>query len=361
MKLLRCAFVLVALSVGSSVATLAQDAPIRHRVQPGDTVPRLSWQYKIRADAIRAANGIKGDALTPGTTIVIPAGGDPPPPAPVVARPTPPRGVATPPEVKPAESAPREESEAMPTPFVQDLGARSRRGDLRPGNVAPVPAPRGDSGDNPRDEPPIDEMGRPPPAPRPGAKKAEVSPPSRPDVPVMRDRRNPDFLALSRQLATKDIPYNGSWTPPGESGSWVMDCSNTARWLYREGAGIELPRTASEQYLTLDRTKLLWPAPHEFLSSRINTDKLGRKLKAGDLLFWENTYKPVRRPDITHVMLYLGTDPRGRWLMAGSQQSAGVNVYVFDPTAKKGGYKTFFGLFKHEGRFAAYGRPLGNS
>ena len=41
------------------------------------------------------------------------------------------------------------------------------------------------------------------------------------------------------------------------------------------------------------------------------------------------------------------------------QRSRGVSVYEFDATKAKGGYRTFFGLFKHEGRFVAYGRPLG--
>ena len=363
MNFVRHALFILAASAAVVIGVHAEDVPIRHRVQAGDTVPRLSWQYKIRADAIRAANGLTGDALTPGTTIRIPAGGDASPRA-NVTRPVPARETAgTPdprPRVKPAVAAPRNEAEAMPTPFVQDLGARTSRGELRPRSAPPAEDSRADSTNTPRDEPPIDELGRPPTTPRATGRTPAVVPPPRPEGPIMSDRRNPNFLGLSRQLATKGIPYNGSWTPPGESVSWVMDCSNTARWLYREGVGLELPRTASDQYLALDRARLLWPAPHEFLSSRINTDKLGRRLKAGDLLFWENTYKPVRRPDITHVMVYLGTDAQDRWLMAGSQQASGVNVYVFDPTAKKGGYKTFFGLFKHEGRFVAYGRPLGN-
>lgn len=361
MNFLRRALFVLAASAASVVLMHAEDAPIRHRVQPGDTVPRLSWQYKVRAETIRAANGLTGDALKPGTTILIPGGGGPPSPATAPAR----EATGTQevrPRAKPAPSVPREDAGAMPTPYVQDLGARSARGELRPRSAPPAEATRAESANTPRDEPPIDEIGRTPPTPSPTGKKTTVEPPpTRPDIPVMSDRRNPNFLGLARQLATKGIPYNGSWTPPGESVPWVMDCSNTARWLYREGAGIELPRTASDQYLALDRTRLLWPAPHEFLSSRINTDKLGRRLKTGDLLFWENTYKPVRRPDITHVMVYLGTDAQGRWLMAGSQQASGVNVYVFDPTAKKGGYKTFFGLFKHDGRFVAFGRPFGNS
>ena len=70
MNVLRRACVLLAVSVVTTLGALGQDAPIKHRVQPGDTVARLSWQYKIRSDAIRALNGLTGDTLTPGTQVV---------------------------------------------------------------------------------------------------------------------------------------------------------------------------------------------------------------------------------------------------------------------------------------------------
>jgi LysM repeat protein len=373
MNALRRACVLLAVSVVTTLGALGQDAPIKHRVQPGDTVARLSWQYKIRSDAIRALNGLKGDTLTPGTTILIPPTSDYVVPASrgepdtirIAPRVTPPANQSAPRETTttqdlraPAKKAnpptPRDEPDAMPTPYVQDRSERPVQ------KRKTTPTPRATEPSNvPRDEPPLEEIVRPTPSPKAKMTSAVAVPP--PDAPVMRSRRDPDFLTLARQLADKGIPYNGGWTPPGESASWVMDCSNTCRWLYREGAGIELPRTASDQYVTLDRAGLLWPAPTGFLSSRVNTDKLGRRLKPGDLLFWENTYKPVRRPDITHVMLYLGTDAQGRWRMVGSQTTHGVNIYDFDPTKAKGGYRTFFGLFKHEGRFVAFGRPLGKT
>jgi hypothetical protein len=53
--------------------------------------------------------------------------------------------------------------------------------------------------------------------------------------------------------------------------------------------------------------------------------------------------------------------------MAGSQTSrggehnrrnGGPDIYVFDPTKPCGGYSTWLGLVRHQGRFCAYGRPL---
>lgn len=138
-----------------------------------------------------------------------------------------------------------------------------------------------------------------------------------------------------------------------------MDCSNTARWLYREAAGVELPRTASDQYESLRVAGKLWETPRPDASRPDRLDRfLATRLQPGDLLFWENTYRPVRQPDITHVMIYLGRDASGRLLMAGSQSSQGVSIYRFDPHATKGGYSAWFGLVRRHGRFVAYGRPL---
>jgi cell wall-associated NlpC family hydrolase len=139
-----------------------------------------------------------------------------------------------------------------------------------------------------------------------------------------------------------------------------MDCSNTSRYLYRTVAGVDIGRTASDQYYFLRLKNRAWDVPTGW-DHLPKIDYLRKHLAPGDLLFWENTYKPVRSPDITHVMVFLGQDSNGRWLMAGSQESAGVSIYRFDPQAPKGGYSAWFGLVHHEGRFVAYGRPLASS
>ncbi|MEO6054847.1 MAG: NlpC/P60 family protein [Chthoniobacterales bacterium] len=147
------------------------------------------------------------------------------------------------------------------------------------------------------------------------------------------------------------VRYNQIWTPPGEVASLRMDCSNTAQWLTRRCEGIYLPRTASEQYEVLQQQHRLHGAPR-------STETLRQHLQPGDLLFWKNTYAPKRKPPITHVMVYLGSDIQGKMWMVGSQTSHGVGVYAFNPKAMMGGYRIFFGLFKVHGRFVGYGRPL---
>jgi cell wall-associated NlpC family hydrolase len=154
--------------------------------------------------------------------------------------------------------------------------------------------------------------------------------------------------ARTQEIST--VPYNGRWVPPGSATAWTMDCSNTTRWLYLAAAGHSLPRTASDQYESLRAARRLWRVKA--------TDSHWRsKLRPGDLLFWENTYRPKRKPPITHVMVYLGRNADGSMRMAGSQGSRGVDIYTFRPETPYGGY-TWFLWFKRHGRFAAFGRPL---
>jgi LysM repeat protein len=172
------------------------------------------------------------------------------------------------------------------------------------------------------------------------------------------------FLKEARALGDCGIDYDDDWRPPGERSSWVMDCSNTSRWLYKTVAGINLPRTASDQYYYLHLQGKAWDVPQTDFGLP-DVAYLQRNLKPGDLLFWQNTYRPERQPPITHVMVFLGTNERGQWIMAGSQSSrggehnrrdGGPDVYVFRPSQPCGGYTSWF--VHHTGRFCAFGRPL---
>jgi cell wall-associated NlpC family hydrolase len=174
------------------------------------------------------------------------------------------------------------------------------------------------------------------------------------------------FRQAAEELGDRGLEYNDEWRPPGESRAWAMDCSNTTRYLYKATTGIELPRTASDQYYYLHLQDKAWDVP-QAANGFADCNYLRRNLKPGDLLFWENTYRPERQPPITHVMVFLGTNERGDWLMAGSQSGrggahnrrhGGPDIYVFDPTRPCGGYTTWMGLVHHQGRFCAYGRPL---
>ena len=174
------------------------------------------------------------------------------------------------------------------------------------------------------------------------------------------------FLQEARQLSDLGLEYDEDWRPPGESHAWTMDCSNTSRYLYKVTTGLELPRTASDQYYYLHLQNKAWDVPQNS-SGFADVNYLRDNLKPGDLLFWENTYRPERQPPITHVMVFLGTNDKGQWIMAGSQTSrggmhnrrnGGPDIYVFNPDKPSGGYSTWLGLVRHQGRFCAYGRPL---
>jgi len=163
------------------------------------------------------------------------------------------------------------------------------------------------------------------------------------------------LTAAAQSLQAQGIGYGGSFVPPGEDSAWRMDCSNAARYLLRETRGVELPRTASEQYNYVRRNGRLKRAGGLF-GGVPDSGWWAKRLRPGDLLFWEHTYKPQRKPPVTHVMVYLGRGESGELLMAGSQNSRGVGIYKLKPRVPYGGHGGFLGLFKKKGKLVAYGR-----
>ncbi len=173
------------------------------------------------------------------------------------------------------------------------------------------------------------------------------------------------LVATSRWLASERIGYNQRWRLPGESEPWVMDCSNTSRYIYRRAFGIDLPRTASSQYWVLSQEGRITAAPRR-VDGGVDTPRLLGQLRSGDLLFWEWTYDIKRTPPITHVMIYLGQTASGEPRMVGSAsrsrgeitQRGGVDVYRFDPNAPMGGVRDARGNYTRVGRFVGFGRPI---
>lgn len=166
---------------------------------------------------------------------------------------------------------------------------------------------------------------------------------------------DPALATTARSLQEQGIAYGGSFVPPGESSSWRMDCSNTARWLLRQTRGLELPRTASAQYDFVRRHGQVRRVGGLFGGVPGEAWWAGR-LRPGDLLFWEHTYRPRRKPPVTHVMVYLGRGEDGELLMAGAQNSRGVGIYRLRPRVTYGGHGGFLGLFRKKGKLVAYGR-----
>jgi LysM repeat protein len=289
-----------------------------YQVQRGDTLWKISRETGVSLQEIKRLNGLKSDLIRVGDILVL---------------------EENPLEIRRATLAPHEVEEPVYTPS-----------DLNPPRVEeiktlppPIPLP-----------PPA--VAEKPKTPSPTA----VTPPS-PQVVSLKDR----FLTEIRKMIADRVHYNESWRPEGSDRNWVMDCSNTTRFLFYKLFRIDIGRTASEQYYRLKIKGRAWHVPLD-ASGRPDVDYLHANLKIGDLLFWEHTYSPEREPPITHVTVYLGVDENGRFLMAGSEQGRGIldqgfngpDMYYFNPLAEKGGHHQFLFFGWKPGRFVAHGRPL---
>ena len=90
--------------------------------------------------------------------------------------------------------------------------------------------------------------------------------------------------------------------------------------------------------------------------SDLQCDQTGRAfagaLQRGDLMFWKGTYNTGDRwPDVSHVMVYMGRDPRtGKyWMFGGRGRSkrgvngGGVDFHSFSPRDSEGRNSSFIG------------------
>lgn len=165
-----------------------------------------------------------------------------------------------------------------------------------------------------------------------------------------------ELMQTVRWLDSKNIRYREKVRLPGEREPWMMDCSNTIRFIARDALGLKLSRVASGQYWELDQAGKITKAP--WRDGKVDTDRLLDQMASGDLVFWEWTYDIKRSPPITHVMIYLGRDKKGIPRMAGSSsgKNGGVGIYRFDPNADMGGVRSAFGGYKRKAKFVGFGR-----
>ncbi|MBC8142534.1 MAG: C40 family peptidase [Armatimonadetes bacterium] len=128
-------------------------------------------------------------------------------------------------------------------------------------------------------------------APIPRAKpiKGKVAPAVR--VPIERATKRGDRI-VTRALTYRGVPYR-----MGATGRGAFDCSSFTRYILRM-SGENLPRTAAEQY-------------------RKGTPVDKSAMRAGDLVFFKNTYKR----GVSHVGIYMGA---GKFIHASS--SGGVKT-----------------------------------
>lgn len=154
----------------------------------------------------------------------------------------------------------------------------------------------------------------------------------------------PRFVQRCHKLAERKLDYLFGSNDPKNGG---LDCSGAIQWILLQEGLASVPRVSIEQYHWLERAGLLhqlydWSSPASVF----------RRLRPGDLLFWEDTFDARRNPNITHVMVYLGYDDTKKMhLMFGAKSSkkgengASVDIFQFNWPHKE-----------KKGRFVAYGR-----
>ena len=150
-----------------------------------------------------------------------------------------------------------------------------------------------------------------------------------------------DFSQMSRvdelrwrchSLAAQKLTYRFGGADPSKGS---LDCSATVQHILKSMGVNDVPRTSYTQYKWLEKKGTLkklrfWSSPQ----------KAYAKMKPGDLVFWGKTYKSGNK--VTHVMIYLGQNPKtGRQYMFGARGSgvegyhgAGVDVFEMDPNSK---------------------------
>jgi len=112
------------------------------------------------------------------------------------------------------------------------------------------------------------------------------------------------YLALkSGNVVRAAEAFRGTPYVMGGTSRSGFDCSGFTRYIFGESAGVDLPRTAEEQYYT-------------------GQPIAKSDLRAGDLVFFRDTY----RHGISHVGMYIGN---GRFVHACSP-SRGVTVSSLD-------------------------------
>ncbi|MDX1960749.1 MAG: NlpC/P60 family protein [Leptospiraceae bacterium] len=187
------------------------------------------------------------------------------------------------------------------------------------------------------------------------------------------------LIKTTKWLAKHDLRYAKPWTPPEGGKSINMDCSNTVRYVYKKSIGIEVPSGGSyDIYIYYKKKKLTAFTPLN-KDKTINVERLRKKLRSGDLLFWVNTHSdinPNHHPPISHVMIYLGVEKKSRLMkMVGSNTSGhgvitkggGPDIYVFDPLKQLGCVRKVKSNKKSacipgkESKFFAYARPVAGS
>ncbi len=137
-----------------------------------------------------------------------------------------------------------------------------------------------------------------------------------------------ELIAKTYHLEQQNLTYLYGSDNPKKGG---MDCSGVISYLLKSFLPDLKLRQANEIYQwAWQKGKFYAVNSHDFNSFEFE------KLQPGDLLFWSGTYEISRDPPITHVMLYLGKNKKGKPLMFGASNGRSYNgnkiygVSVFD-------------------------------
>ncbi|HNO23132.1 MAG TPA: NlpC/P60 family protein [Leptospiraceae bacterium] len=172
---------------------------------------------------------------------------------------------------------------------------------------------------------------------------------------------------IIQSIGKQKISYGKKWKPPGSDTELSMDCSNTAKYLYQVAFGVTLPRSAYDQYDLVSKTGGLHTVP-TLADKSVDIEKLKKKLKSGDLLFWIDTHSEIpsdRSPSIGHVMIFLGKTKSGKMKMGGAgtfgkgeyNLNGGVDIYPFNPNDFQGCVKDSSKKCIRNSKFIGFGKP----
>ena len=151
------------------------------------------------------------------------------------------------------------------------------------------------------------------------------------------------LVAECQRLASRGLRYQFGSADPASGG---LDCSGSVQYVMGRQGILGIPRTASDQFLPLQRQGTLTIVPPGASAGWIL-----HRAQPGDLLFWRGTCDTGRWPDVSHVMIYPGIDRRdGKPMMFGASTRTGkgingkaVDIYEFRPV-KIGGRGQLTGI-----------------
>ena len=174
-----------------------------------------------------------------------------------------------------------------------------------------------------------------PALPAPEMRPVVMQPPAAPR-PVFRPSGLVQAIGMEcERLSRMGLRYQFGSMDPGNGG---LDCSGSVKCTLERAGVRNVPRTASDQYVWLQRAGTLTE-----LNGRPDANWVLSRVRPGDLLFWRGTYVTNRWPDVSHVMIYLGRHPQtGKPMMFGARStgsSRGINgnavdIYEFNPVPR---------------------------